>query len=329
MMSRPRHMVGRSCPPTGFTRVELLVTLALAGLLIGLLAPTVELSREAARRQQCRDNLQQLGLALHNYENMHGMLPAGATAGRSWHVALLPFINQQKLYDKVDYSTYVRSSTRFIKDAVIPQFLCPSDTAPPMVVFPPNRGIAATSYLGNSGTGLFDGGLNGLFANFVPHDPDRYRGDGLLKSSEITDGLSQTAAVAEVLHGLINLSHSRLRTTFQTERSYPPSEFAEFKRVCATIPSDPAAAGWRGPPDGHGAVWVAGNIGYSTYNHTLTPQQPSCQNGSSVFAGIYTTGSHHTGLVQVLFADGHVRPVSWSIDGLVWRDMGSRTEFSK
>lgn len=94
----------------GFTLVELLVVIAIIGILVGLLLPAVQAAREAARRMSCQNNLKQMGLALHNYEGVFGKLPPamfgspmnGNTLdddGFGWQVAILPFIEQQNMYD--------------------------------------------------------------------------------------------------------------------------------------------------------------------------------------------------------------------------------------
>lgn len=95
---------------TGFTLIELLVVIAIIAVLIALLLPAVQQAREAARRTQCRNNLKQLGLALHNYHDQHNVFPTGSagsytTGGTvdrrsSWALSLLPFVDQANFYNK-------------------------------------------------------------------------------------------------------------------------------------------------------------------------------------------------------------------------------------
>lgn len=92
-----------------FTLIELLVVIAIIAILIALLLPAVQQAREAARRSQCRNNLKQWGLALHNYHDTHQILPvqptrlsSGTSTQRSWMVPLLPFIDQSPLFNQFD-----------------------------------------------------------------------------------------------------------------------------------------------------------------------------------------------------------------------------------
>ena len=96
----------------GFTLIELLVVIAIIAVLIALLLPAVQQAREAARRSQCKNNLKQLGLALHNYHDVHNTLPygywsregtVGVTKNRdSWFQRILPFVDQVALFNSYE-----------------------------------------------------------------------------------------------------------------------------------------------------------------------------------------------------------------------------------
>jgi prepilin-type N-terminal cleavage/methylation domain-containing protein/prepilin-type processing-associated H-X9-DG protein len=119
---------------TAFTLVELLVVIAIIGVLVALLLPAVQAAREAARRMQCTNNLKQIGLALHNYENANKSLPPGSGYQRpekvpTWVVRLFPFFEQQGITARYDFTQYanVEPNLTLAKSATIPMLICPSD----------------------------------------------------------------------------------------------------------------------------------------------------------------------------------------------------------
>lgn len=142
--------------PTGFTLVELLVVIAIIGILVALLLPAVQAAREAARRMQCTNNLKQIGLALHNYHDVHKRLApgyinnppnhpngSGPVAGNyaqwGWGAFILPFVEQAPLYDQLQVGTINLSAALTpggpydrlaLMQKAIPGFLCPSCEGP-------------------------------------------------------------------------------------------------------------------------------------------------------------------------------------------------------
>ena len=120
----------------GFTLIELLVVIAIIAVLIALLLPAVQQAREAARRTQCRNNLKQLGIAMHNYHETHRILPSGAfcAAGRysychNWMESLLPFIEQTAAYNQLNFRAALTTAPNpdVLNNLSIPSLYCPSD----------------------------------------------------------------------------------------------------------------------------------------------------------------------------------------------------------
>lgn len=120
---------------TGFTLVELLVVIAIIGVLVGLLLPAVQQAREAARRTQCRNNLRQIGLALHMHHDLNNKLPAGWMAdvpvgepGWGWASQILPHMEQTTTYDTIRFGLAIEEpENRAARQTVFKTFLCPSD----------------------------------------------------------------------------------------------------------------------------------------------------------------------------------------------------------
>jgi prepilin-type N-terminal cleavage/methylation domain-containing protein len=306
-----------------FTLVELMVAIAIAAILIAILLPAIQAARAAARRSQCQSNLRQIGVALANYESQHRMWPGGASRGLSWQLSLLPQLEQPSLAALIDYSQLGDDAAWQIRGIVLSTYVCPED--PMLHLFEAANGTttASTNYLGNSGTGVLNAGFDGIFRNLQPWKPAIYS-DGPVRSADVKDGLSHTAAVAEVLHSLGFTSTPRLRMVWNLPQTYSSATYPQFLSACQSLPEDPAAYGYVGSGIAHGWQWVRGSIGYSTYNHSLLPMEPSCFNGTEVPTGIYSAGSGHRSVTHLLFADGHTAAVSHTVNHRVWVDFGSR-----
>lgn len=199
----------------GFTLIELLVVIAIIAVLIALLLPAVQQAREAARRTQCRNNLKQIGLALHNYHDSYQALPpgwVGVTQGQpdvsginGWSVfaKILPQIDQSPLYDRIDFNSQVGApSNAAVRTTTLPAFRCPSDVIPDKWTIPtvgttnPLADLAAASYAGVFGKDEVDD-CNGL-APGVPCSSDgMFFLNSRVRFADVTDGLSATLVTGE------------------------------------------------------------------------------------------------------------------------------------
>ena len=218
----------------GFTLIELLVVIAIIAILIALLLPAVQQAREAARRSQCKNNLKQLGLALHNYHDTHGQFPMNCiiqqlTWGQdhpdhkgSQMVKLLPFLDQAPLYNVCDFSRdtvlhSVTSDGTLVNSIVIPGLICPSDdhdghwfggATHTTDSNGQNRAVSNYSF----STGSMNNSPCGTHNNYFGNGPD-VRSDTLsggrvsgvfshfawaAKMKDIRDGSSNTIAMGEV-----------------------------------------------------------------------------------------------------------------------------------
>jgi prepilin-type N-terminal cleavage/methylation domain-containing protein/prepilin-type processing-associated H-X9-DG protein len=159
----------------GFTLVELLVVIAIIGVLVALLLPAVQAAREASRRTECRNRMKQIGVAVHNYHDTLRVLPPGSLIQFQAYplpplyacgpvtVHLLPFIEQQGLYDVFNFNQLVfdspvqmlPGSTTEIRSITIPTYICPSDTGPGITAnrgklnYMASMGATGVSALGN------------------------------------------------------------------------------------------------------------------------------------------------------------------------------------
>jgi prepilin-type N-terminal cleavage/methylation domain-containing protein len=180
----------------GFTRIELLVVIAIIGILLGFLFPPVRRVREAAARIQCANNLKQIGLALHNYHNTNKKFPPGCIGAEatpesrlSWMVALLPYLEQDNLYQQIDLKKGYAGNLPTVETGIA-LFLCPESKEAATV-------DAVTHYVAMSGIGLD--------AAWRPADAP---GNGFLGYDRLTtikmikDGSSSTIALMETRSGL-------------------------------------------------------------------------------------------------------------------------------
>ncbi len=188
----------------GFTLVELLVVIAIIGVLVALLLPAVQAAREAARRSQCRNNLKQIGLAMHNHHDTFKKMPSYRSGTHwGWAAQLLPFMEQDNLYDisGVTRNTFNEAAdgtggaaTLASLASEIDSLRCPSSTAPEIYVHTAGSDtieFASISYAASRGYGQAGWDADAC-ANTGAVNKDG------LNFASVTDGLSNTFAFGEV-----------------------------------------------------------------------------------------------------------------------------------
>ncbi len=297
-----------------FTLVELLVVIAIIGVLVALLLPAVQAAREAARRMQCINNLKQIGLGLANYESSFQQFPiqysvqdeAGIDgSGLSWMMSILPFIEQQALFDSIDPTGSMQAGQGMVRlenypaiRTPIDAYLCPSDPEAKEKIFEDVWGavgipFATLSYVGvigphDIGNGSIFGGLPDCH-NFSQYGLKECSGTfwrhthlAPVKLKSFTDGLSNTTIVGEVLFEFSSFKYWALSNgTFAS--THAPLNFTAAPGDPPEI-SDPWL-GWRN------------NTGFR---------------------------SRHPGGAHFLWGDGHIAFFSEAIDEVVYRGLSTR-----
>ncbi|MDZ4686123.1 MAG: DUF1559 domain-containing protein [Planctomycetaceae bacterium] len=300
----------------GFTLIELLVVIAIIAILIALLLPAVQQAREAARRTQCRNNLKQLGLALHNYHDTMNRFPPGyvmqftATADSdlngnwSWATYLLPYIDQAPLYNKLNPGNQtmavcvadIAGGCRAGLQTPLAAFRCPSDTGPQLNDGPQPPDLPAPS-------------TNGYRINGVATSTSNYMGSNASRSLRNLAGpltamggvqfangafwQNSNCAIRDVTDGMSN-------TILIGERAY---NFKGVKIYAGTIFGIRGASQAVG--DNNRGMMMTHACGLSLMNSTSSPVAGDFRRNYS---------SQHVGGAHFLLGDGAVRFISENID---------------
>ncbi len=341
----------------GFTLIELLVVIAIIAVLIALLLPAVQQAREAARRSQCKNNLKQLGLAMHNYHETYNIFPRGnferaselGYEGNYSYVAfsaqtmLLPYLEQAALYNQFNFNLNPNSAPNgTLKRTTIAAFRCPSDFS-----MLPNAGAnynegPGNNYAFSAGPSVFWFGFGSGTAPQPPqnlqHQVGAFNFRKNVRIRDVQDGTSNVVAASEILIGnggrvggnSPNGGSANEATIYRgvatggASPSFPTESQVQAWSATATS-SRSSASNYRG---NSGANWVYGNIGESLFNTITTPNSPvpnaiSCGTcDTSDGQGLFPARSRHTGSVNALMMDGAVRTVGQNIDRLTWSRVG-------
>lgn len=325
---------------SGFTLIELLVVIAIIAILVALLLPAVQQAREAARRSQCKNNLKQLGLALHNYHDTHSVFPPGAitvrsvprtacgtssaacqdanvwcntspnatTNGAPWTVMILPYLEEAARYESYNFNQTLSHSFTSQAGTTSPNYnLWYAQVTKYQCPSDPSsgNGVNNSNYFGVMGGGdLGQGGVSCMGAN----NSVRFYNNGILhvnsstRMRDITDGTSNTFLVGE--------SRYMLTESGSTSTYYLGWGSSIRFGSSNTYPNTAALA-----------------AAYQAINSRAGSGGVKPASGSDVrnFAG-NMFGSEHTGGCQFLMGDGGVRFVSQNMNESTYRNLGIRND---
>jgi prepilin-type N-terminal cleavage/methylation domain-containing protein/prepilin-type processing-associated H-X9-DG protein len=304
----------------GFTLIELLVVIAIIAVLVALLLPAIQQAREAARRSQCKNNLKQFGLALHNYHEMCNTLPPGWIGGNRWGWAtfILPELDQSALFNSLSKTSGMSLTGTSVLgfsavmpslimpnglQSVLPAFRCPSDNGLNVVTFPLGNGytLATTPAANTTSFGRSNyAGVVGAVVNLgiVPNVANGLGGGAFSQNSKrgfntFIDGLSNTFLVGE-----------------RRTPSFVSNGFSGGDTI------------WAGVGDEVSIQGIALTVGDCSFGNKLNLRSTTAP---SLTSNIPYSGfsSLHTGGGHFLMGDGSVRFISENISQGPANTMGS------
>ncbi len=318
----------------GFTLIELLVVIAIISVLVSLLLPAVQQAREAARRAQCKNNLKQIGLGLHNYLGSLNVFPPGYVdrngnpnltpdndqgPGWGWATFLLPYMDQSTVYNQINFNQGVGLGTNAqISQTSLPMFQCPSDgnqqafavyditLTNAITTVAHSNYVACNGWLecfsGAGGNPQPSPGADGLAGTFGPAGVGMFWRNSKVTAGRVTDGLSNTIAAGER-----SSNHSPSTWTGAVTGGQCPAWMAK-------VPSQPYAP----PPSpaydnaDYGEAFI-----FAHCNATHLP------NADFPIYDPDTFYSFHTGGAHFVFGDGSVRFIISSVDGATYQALST------
>jgi prepilin-type N-terminal cleavage/methylation domain-containing protein/prepilin-type processing-associated H-X9-DG protein len=293
-----------------FTLIELLVVIAIIGVLIGLLLPAVQKVREAANRMRCANNLKQMGIACHSFEDARGTLPnSRRDQNYTWLVEILPFLEQSALQKHWNMTTSASfySQTVAAQMTTVPLFFCPTRRSPMTSLAPgdPNDGNAAQTVQGacadyacNLGTlggdYWWSGPTQGQTTNSTPCTGP-FRLDNNWSANAPTPAYVGGFRFADIADGLSN-------TLMLGEKHVPINKFGDYA-------------------SGDGAAY---NGDHGTSMRGAGSTLTFARNPTDTFTNRF--GSYHAGVCQFVFCDGSVQAIRNTIDGTTLGYLADRAD---
>ncbi len=329
---------------SGFTLIELLVVIAIIATLVAILLPAVQQAREAARRSTCKNNLKQLGIAIHNYHDTYNVLPyarggtGGCTSNGTYYSGncnrmsgifpLLPYIEQSALFDVI--TAGAPSATPDVQpngpapwnswtpwNVTLPALLCPSDGLR-------DQEMNRKNYLFNVGDSPNYVGRSAPNNGAQSRGPfnDKY----CFRFADIVDGLSNTLLMAERCAGNRNGSTNstlRIQQGIATGAAAMDGTIPEDPRQCYGFVSGKNWLGTANVKQKSGSIIWEGNGEANAITTIIPPNGPACtfdgttNNPTSTADnqhGVIPPSSLHAGGVNALMGDGAVVFISENID---------------
>lgn len=310
----------------GFTLIELLVVIAIIAILIALLLPAVQQAREAARRSSCKNNLKQLGLAMHNYHETHGKFPYGHQqelfTGQQhrrdcWYQRILPYMEQgprsqvYEAYVGVYESEYIHRIRRQDIIGPVATFQCPSDPSSPGV----GGGGSNVAFQGNYAV------CGGVGAGFTVDATTRTITVTNLDMIGPNNGGLFARNSSTGFRDCIDGSSNILMFSEGIIRGNGPSTWGELGGYWGGAPHGSYCFSTSNPPN-----TSFPDRAYTCKAATFTgaPNNAPCESGNTLgLSGRYNFArSFHPGGVQVTLADGSVRFISDNINTQTWMQLG-------
>ena len=307
---------------SAFTLIELLVVIAIIAILIALLLPAVQQAREAARRSQCKNNLKQYGLALHNYHDTNKMFaPAGGNWGApqlGWQPKILPFADQAQLFRSVDmnanpaWDSILKNGKR-ARQQNVPYAKCPSETSG-LGENDWNGDWAQTNYCGSLGsqrTPSANAACNTWLTPGVNYDSNGTADHG---NTTTANGLS----------GMFSRLGSPIKIALVSDGTANTIMVGEILDGCT---DDHAGGSWwhyNHTGNAHASTAVPMN-NMNTCTGNPNPSNPTCTS-SNQWNWAWGFRSNHKGGAHFLMADGTVRFINQSLNYDTYQRLGGRAD---